>query len=129
MLKKFLQWIGLKEKLHLLKHKPPHVNERDLWWTSLGDNVGSEMNGKSQKFSRPVLILKKLSRGFFLVAPTTTQRHEGSWYVHIQHADKDVYVCLHQIRTIDYRRLWDRLGQIDGDDFMAVKSSFRELYK
>jgi hypothetical protein len=47
MLKRFLDWIGLKEKLHKSSFKPPLVKERDLWWASIGENVGSEINGKS----------------------------------------------------------------------------------
>jgi mRNA interferase MazF len=93
-MKRFLEWIGLKEKLHQATHQPPHVSERDLWWASVGENVGSEMNGKSERFSRPVLILKKLAHGFFLIAPTTTQPREGTWYVHVSLKEQDEYVCL-----------------------------------
>jgi hypothetical protein len=67
---------------------------------SIGENVGSVINGKSNRFSRPVLILRKLAHGFFLVAPTTTQPREGSWYVLVCLSDQDEYVCLSQIRTI-----------------------------
>ena len=100
---RFFEWIGLKEKLHRSDHKPPFVSERDLWWASLGENIGSEVNGKSDRFSRPVLILRKLAHGFYLVAPTTTKLHEGTWYVHVRLGTQDEYVCLNQIRTIDYR--------------------------
>ena len=129
MIKKFLGWITLKSKLHDMVSNPPLVKERDLWWLSVGENIGSEMNGKSGLFSRPALVIKKLSRGFFLIAPTTSVPHEGSWYVCIKHGGKDTFVCLHQIRTVDYRRLSSRLGQIDSDDFDRVKSAFLKLYK
>ena len=129
MLKRFLEWIGLKEKLHNLSSEPPLVSERDLWWVSFGENIGSEMNGKSGKFSRPGLILKKLARGFYLVAPTTTKKKEGSWYVELKQEKFVTYVCLHQIRTVDYRRLFSRLGQVDSDSFNKVKDSFLKLYK
>ena len=95
---------------------------------SLGENVGSEMNGKSDLFSRPAVVVKKLSRGFILVAPTTSMPHQGSWYVKIKHAGKDTFVCLHQIRTIDYRRLSSQLGRIDESDFETVKKAFHRLY-
>ena len=55
---RFFEWIGLKEKLHRSDHKPPFVSERDVWWASLGENIGSEVNGKSDRFSRPVLVLR-----------------------------------------------------------------------
>jgi|SRR5579863_6463536 len=101
---------------------------RDLWWVSLGENVGSEVNGKSDRFTRPALIFKKLAHGFFLIVPTTTRPHEGSWYVRVLLAGKDEYVCLNQIRVVDHRRLYSKLGQIDTDDFEAVKEGFRRLY-
>lgn len=129
MLKRFLEWIGLKEKLHNNKAQPPLVSERDLWWVSFGENVGSEINGKSKLFSRPGLVIKKLSRGFYLIAPTTSQKKIGTWYVPITQEGRVMFVCLHQIRTIDFRRLSTRLGQIDGNDFEKVKEAFVELYR
>lgn len=49
-----------------------HEDIRPLINKAPGENVGSEMNGKSDLFSRPALILKKLLASFFLVAPTTS---------------------------------------------------------
>ena len=129
MIKRFLEWIGLKEKLHNTESDPPLVKERDLWWVSIGENVGSEMNGKSSLFSRPAVVLKKLSRGFFLVAPTTSVKHEGTWYVMMRQEGKMMFVCLHQTRTIDYRRLSTRMGVVDEEDFRKIKDAFWRLYK
>lgn len=129
IIKRFLEWIGIKEKLHNNNSKPPLVSERDLWWVSLGENVGSEMNGKSGLFSRPALVIKKLSHGFYLIAPTTTKPHEGNWYVKFKQMGREMFVCLHQIRAIDHRRLSNRLGIIDEEDFKRIKAAFAELYK
>ncbi len=127
-IKRFAEWVARKEKLHDQAHKPPLVSERDLWWVGFGENIGQEMNGKGGKFARPAVILKKLAHGFYLVAPTTTRQHEGTWYVHVQHAGLDEYVCLHQIRTIDYRRLDRKIGHIDSADFIRVRQWFISLY-
>lgn len=43
--------------------------------------------------------------------------------------DQDEYVCLNQIRTIDHRRLFSKLGQIDTDHFDKVKEGFWRLYR
>ena len=129
MLKKFLEWIVLKQQLHDTSSQAPLVRERDIWWLSLGENIGSEINGKNRLFSRPALVLKKLAHGFFLIAPTTTKEHEGSWYVKINYAHKDMWICLHQIRTVDNRRLSGQLGQVGIDDFSQVKVAFWKLYK
>ncbi len=127
-MKRFLEWIGLKEKLHDTDHRPPFVSEGDIWWTSLGENIGSEINGKSSLFSRPVIIFKKLSHGFYFVIPTTTQDRRGTWYVQFQHKDKSVTACLHQARAIDHRRISSKLGTIDDQDLQRVKDAFNTLY-
>ncbi len=100
-----------------------------MWWASIGENVGSEVNGKSDRFSRPVLIYRKLAHGFYLVAPTTTKPREGRWYVHVRLAEKDEYICLNQVRTVDHRRLFSKIGQIDTDDFDRVREALWKLYK
>jgi hypothetical protein len=61
MFKRFLEWILLKEKLQASDFAPPFVSERDLWWMTMGENIGSEINGKSKLFSRPAIIYKKLT--------------------------------------------------------------------
>lgn len=129
MIKRFLEWIKLKEKLHNASKGPPLVRERDLWWISFGENIGSEIDGKSNLFSRPGVVLKKLSQGFYFVAPTTTKKKEGSWYVEIKQEGILMYICLHQIRVIDYRRLSSRIGIIDEEDFKKIKDAFWRLYK
>lgn len=126
---KFIDWLKLKIKLDSRRCNIPLVNERDIWWISFGKNIGSEINGKSGLFSRPGIILKKLSSSFYLVAPTTSKNHTGSWYIKIKQAGRDTFVCIHQIRTIDYRRLSTRLGQIDEEDFILIKEGFINLYK
>ena len=53
---------------------------------------------------------------------------EGTWYVEIKQEEKYIYVCLHQIRTIDYRRLSSKIGQVDTNDFRKIKEAFLRLY-
>ncbi len=128
-MKRFLPWIGLKQRLHEAAQKPPLVSEGDIWWASIGENVGSEINGKSDLFSRPAVIYKKLAHGFYFVIPTTTQQRTGSWFVHFRQRNKAMVACLHQARAIDYRRLSSKLGTLDDEDLERVKAGFRKLYK
>lgn len=128
MQKDFDTWNNRKKKLDGMNHKPPLVSEREIWWASVGENVGSEMGGKSELFSRPVIILKKLAHGFYFVIPTTTQKKEGSWYVVFAQHERENVACLHQARAIDYRRLSSRLGTLDTTDFERICAGFEELY-
>jgi mRNA interferase MazF len=110
MLQRFSEWFGLKKKLHE-RQQTPLISEREVWCASVGENVGSEINGKSALFSRPVIIYKKLSHGFYFVIPTTTQKKERSWFVRVRYQRTDMTACLHQAREIGHRRLSSRHGQ------------------
>src|SRR3977135_3622061 len=120
---RFLEWIGLKQKLNQGTQAPPLVSPGGIWWASIGENVGSEINGKSRLFSRPVIIFKKLAHGFYFVIPTTTKSKAGSWFVPFRQADRNMIASLHQARLIDHRR------QLDDSDFDRVREGFWKLYK
>ncbi|MFA7278339.1 MAG: type II toxin-antitoxin system PemK/MazF family toxin [Candidatus Gracilibacteria bacterium] len=128
MEKQFQEWIYIKRTLHEKVILPPYVRKGEIWWTSIGENVGHEINGKSKLFSRPVLIFKKLSRSLFLVIPLTTKVKYGTWFVGYRQSSVQGFACLHQVRTVDYRRLSTKLGEIDDSDFKRIKSRFLELY-
>lgn len=116
-MKDFIAWNEIKEKLDIQNHEAPLVTEGDIWWVSIGMNIGSEIHRKSKLFSRPAVIYRKLSNSFYFVIPTTTKDREGSWYVPFSYQDRQEVACLHQSRAIDYRRLSTKLGSIDEADF------------
>jgi mRNA interferase MazF len=128
-LKNFYEWIELKVKLNFSDQKPPNVYPGELWWASLGKNVGFEINGKSELFTRPVIVLKRFAPGFYFVIPVTTQNRRGTWYVSFVQGSKTMVACLQQARSLDYRRLYSRLGSLDDADFHRVKDGFWNLYR
>lgn len=128
MIKRFLEWIKLKEKLHNNKHTPPLFKEGEIWWCSLGENIGSEINGKSNLFSRPVLIFKKLSKSTFLGLPTSSQDRKGSWYVQITLGSVKSVVILSQARLLDYKRLSSKIAELDIGEMSNVRDRFKNLY-
>jgi len=81
-LEKFDEWNKEKKKIQtkideekLLpeeekKKKRIYINEREIWYTTLGQNIGNESNGK-KLFLRPVLVIKKIGSMFFVVPMTT----------------------------------------------------------
>lgn len=104
------------------------MSEGDIWWINIGENVGSEINGKGSQFSRPAVIYRKLSHTLFMAAPTTTKPKEGTWFVAIRQNGIDIRVCLHQMRIIDYRRLSSKLGSVDDADRERIYERFLNLY-
>lgn len=94
----------------------------------MGENVGVEINGKHESFSRPVLILKKLSRFGFIGIPSTSQEHEGDWYASFIFRDKKQTAALAQARVMSVSRLYKRMGTIPNSDLEIVKAGFGRLY-
>ena len=126
--KDFFKWIGRKKDLHYSPQKTPYVSEGQIWWASLGENIGFEINGKNDFFTRPVLILRKFSKQFYFVIPLTTKQQTGTWYVNFELKGKIMAVCLHQGRAIDYRRLRSRLAWLEEGDFEKIREGFKKLY-
>lgn len=119
-MKDFSNWIRLKEKLHGSNHKPPYFKEREIWWCSVGENIGNEINGKDILFNRPVLIVRKLDKYSFLGVPLTSSEKIGSWYVSITHGENKSTAVVSQIRHLDYKRLDKKMATLDEVDFGRV---------
>ena len=126
--KHFKKWIGLKENLHF-NAKTPQILEGEVWWCSLGENVGIEINGKSARFTRPVVVMKKLSRLGFMGIPLTSQEKTGSWYAEFKFLGKKQFAAVCQARVVSVSRLHSKIGQIPKSDLDIIKKAFHNLYK
>lgn len=118
----FDDWIKLKKRIHQL-HKLPTIREGEIWWCGIGKNVGIEINGKSKKFSRPILIYKKLSKYGFIGIPLTSQPHNGPWYTSFIFKNRKSYAALSQIRVMNTSRLYGKLGQLPKTDLEKVRKA------
>ena len=126
MEKDFDKWNMKKKKLDKNK-RDLLFKEGEIWWCSLGVNIGEEVYGKGENFRPPVVILKKLSHNSCIVMPTSTKKREGSWYHHLNVQDKDRFVLMHQIRFISANRLYVRESTLSRDEFTALKKSAATL--
>ena len=124
---KFIQaWCKLKVALWDKQNKVV-FKQGNVWWCSLGMNIGEEMFGKGDKFTRPVLVFRKFTSNSFLGLPLTKQEKQGSWYVEITiHGERNL-VMLNQARVLDKKRLTNRIGALDNNDFKKVREKFLEF--
>ena len=127
-IKRFLEWIGLKEKLHGNIHKLPLFKEGEVWWCSFGENIGIEVNGKGSKFSRTAIIFKKLSADGFFAIPLSTQIKSGTWYVPITHREIECVAVLSQARVLSAKRLLEKYGELNEKDIQTIREGFFLLY-
>jgi|694.fasta_scaffold41694_2 mRNA-degrading endonuclease toxin of MazEF toxin-antitoxin module len=121
--KNFVDWFGLKPVLHRNK-KGKQFSQREIWWCHLGSNIGFEIDGKTSEYTRPVLIIKKISHETALILPLRTKTKNGSWYVPLVVDKKQAVVILSQSKTIDRKRLKTRIETINEADFNEIKQKF-----
>lgn len=79
MLKDFWKWHTKKERIDAAPGKAL-FHEREIWWCALGTNVGYEQDGRSEEFTRPVVILAKFNLDSCLVVPLTAKAKKGKYY-------------------------------------------------
>jgi mRNA interferase MazF len=119
---KFNNWNKKKQNLDLTT-RDLLFKEGEIWWCSIGLNIGEEVYGKGKDFRRPVVIIKKLSHNSCIVMPTTTQSRIGTWYHHININLKDRWVMMHQIKFISANRLVVRESFLPEPQFIELKKS------
>ena len=129
MKKDFNGWNTLKKHLDAQDDFPPLWKEREIWWASLGTNIGHEANGKNQEFSRPVLIIKKFNKRLFWGVPLTTQIKDNKHYHRFIFKRQEQCAMLTQMRLWDASRLTRKMGRIGSKEFKAIKTELTGYLK
>jgi mRNA interferase MazF len=124
--KDFESWNALKRTINQIK-EPVIFKERDIWWCSVGLNIGHEENGKNQFFTRPVLVIKKFNRNMFFGVPLTTKVKENKYYHKICVGGKSGCVMLSQLRVVSSNRLKRRIEELPKRQFCEVKKKLSDI--
>lgn len=126
MQKDFDSWNIKKKELNT--KQPNFYRARDIRWCSLGINIGFEEDGTSEKYRRPVLVIKGFSLNVCLIVPLTTSKKENPYHVSVGVIDnREAFAILSQIRLIDTKRLHDRLAILDQKKFKEIRKALRNL--
>ena len=124
--KNFDAWNKVKKNIHK-RAKVHSIREGEIWWFADGQNIGVEINGKGERFARPVLILTKFGKLSFMGIPLTTKKHSGSWYVQYKFKDRNCYAALCQAKMYSVYRLYRRMGTLPESDLDRIRTVFLEL--
>ena len=127
ILMQFVEWTKLKVRIHLSEEEPVYFREKEIWWASLGVNIGYEQNGKNEKFERPVLVLKKFNEHMLWVLPLTSKDKTGKYYHQFEYEGEKYSVILSQIKTISSKRLLRRLRVFPSRDFKDIKEKLKSM--
>lgn len=123
IIQQFNEWSKLKIALHLNSNdRSIYFKERQIWWASIGQNVGVEANGKNKKFERPVIILKKFNPTACLVVTLSTKEKTGFYYFELsQGTSQRSFVNLSQIKLMSSKRLIRKIGEVSQKDMVKIK--------
>ena len=127
-MKNFAPWHYLKSQLEAGQISDLlYFYEREVWWCALGLNIGCEQDGKHEKFSRPILILRKFSKDAFWALPLTRNNKGGIYYYSTVHEGTESSVILSQVRLISSKRLLRKIRTLPKEEFQAVQDRIRGL--
>ena len=127
MVKKFNEWNKLKIQLDR-NHNLPTFQEREIWWCSIGLNIGHEQDGKNNLYNRPVLVVRKFNKKVFWGVPLTTKiKKNNRYYIQITFHHRPQCAIISQMRLWDGKRLTNKMGQLPEKQFENIRSSIKNL--
>ncbi|MEK7113960.1 MAG: type II toxin-antitoxin system PemK/MazF family toxin [Patescibacteria group bacterium] len=134
--KAFDEWNSVK-KLADASDRQVFGYPREVWWCSLGVNIGAEIDGKNENFERTIIIMRVYNKETMLVLPTTGRAKPDKFHFPIkidaqnpetkESYKKTVYVKLTQARVISNKRLVRKVDVINEEDFEKIKDAFKNF--
>jgi len=131
--KRFDDWNEVKKRTHKSERKIG-IKPREIFWMRIGHNVGTEEFGKGRDFVRPVIIVRRLTHDLFLGIPTTTAPKDKNDYFYpfcyrekIHNRSKCVTAMILQVRTYSIKRLLNKIGTVQKDDFVKIQKRLQRL--
>lgn len=102
------------------------INQYEVYLINLDPTIGYEI----QK-SRPCLVISPNEMNHnistIIIAPMTTKSRNYPTRVKLQFDEKNGWIVLDQIRTIDKRRIIKKLGTIESKTVTKVKEVLNEM--
>ena len=127
---KFEKWNNLKQEINSTDElEIPYFREWQVWFISMWINIWFEQDSKNNKFSRPVLILKKFNKDIFVWIPTTTKKEKiwkfyfNIWIVN----EEENNIILSQIKLYSSKRLLSHIWWISQIMLKEIKQKINEL--
>ena len=102
------------------------MNQYDVFLISLDPKIGHEI-----RKSRPCAVISpdEMNRHIqtVIIAPLTGQSHAYPTRVPLRFQNKNGWIVLDQIRTVDKRRLIRKLGHLNQKTIRKVKAVIKEM--
>lgn len=125
-MKDFDRWNDLKKSVEINDTEQIY-KKGNIWWCSLGLNIGHEEDGKHENYERPVLVIRKFSKHSCLCLPLSTKPKENPFYMKLNSAKQESYAMISQIRLISTKRFLRKLGEISHSDLRIVLKAIHSM--
>jgi mRNA interferase MazF len=132
---KKLEFEKLNYKVFSSKTGKYLYKEGEIWYCSVGTNLGSEICGKNNSFERPVLIIRKSKNHFVCLPLTSSIPNNPEFYFDISFFDTDSsaridsFVVLTTPMTLDAKRLSRKIRRIRDGKFVEIKNKLCNYLK
>lgn len=124
--KDFLLWHTEKSRIQNNTYRP-YFKEKEIWWCSIGFNIGHEEDGKGLNFRRPVLVLKKFNHFTFWGIPLSSKPKLEGVYQAVSYDNCKSTALLPQLRLFDSQRLGQRMSILSDYEFYKIKKTVKEI--
>ncbi len=126
-IKDFNSWNSKKKNLNAKEvNRNLFYSAREVWWCSVGINIGIEVDGKNTDFERPLLIIKVFNSEQIWGVPLTSKEKTGTYYIPVIHEKGVSYANVSQIKTISTKRLLRKVGMVNEISFEQVVAKIKE---
>ena len=102
------------------------VGQYQVFLINLNPSIGHEI-----KKARPCLVVSPIEMNKYIatviIAPMTTKSRDYPSRVPVTFQNRQAWIVLDQIRTVDKKRLIKRLGKIDPKTIAHVKTVLSEM--
>lgn len=130
--KDYKNWMIVKKKIHskTLSSKKHHTRVRrgEVYWASIGENIGHEQDGKGNAYSRPVLVYQVFSYNTVLIIPLTRNGKKDKFHCQLELNNAPSFASHSQVKSCDTIRLGtNKIGRLSKLDFYRLSLRFRAL--
>lgn len=117
--KDFDGWIQKKKELNA-REAADNPKEREVWWCSIGINIGHEQDGKNLLYERPVLIVKVFNKDLVAILPIISSDKIGKYYYPLIQMEHSSVVVISQIRALSSKRLLRKINEISMAEYLKI---------
>ncbi len=124
--KDFDAWNLYKKDLQNFR-KQKNFRVGEVWYCSIGINIGRELDGKNKYFERPILIIKKFNDEMFWAIPLTSKPKEGRYYHTFYYKGVRETAILSQLLRSDIGRLQRMIFRLAEEDVDIIRDRIKQL--